>query len=136
VSQGGDITANGINGALMINDSNGSVRVNNLCGSLSLELSNGDVELRHTTLTGSSRINIERGSILFIGTLKPRGTYRFSTNTGAIELSLPMNSSFILEASARHGTIENEFGSVYVGDAPAALLHVSAEVGSIAIRRH
>lgn len=136
VSQNGDITATSINGPLTISDSNGSVSVNNVCGSLSLTLNNGDVELQHMALTGSSRISTEHGSILFVGSLNPRGTYRFSTQSGAIELTLPATSSFNLEASTAHGAIENEFGSLQVGDDPSALLHVSTEFGSIAIRSH
>jgi DUF4097 and DUF4098 domain-containing protein YvlB len=136
VSQSGDITATGINGSLTINDSNGSVSVSNVCGSLTLTLHNGDAELRRVALIGSSQISTERGSIMFAGSLNPRGTYRFSTQTGAIELTLPVNSSFNLEASTEHGAIENEFGSVQVGEEPSALLHVSTEVGSIAIRNH
>jgi YD repeat-containing protein len=135
-SQSGDITATNIAGSLTISDNNGSVGVNNLCGSLSLTLSNGNVELRRVALTGSSQISTERGSIFFVGTLDPRGTYRFSTQTGAIELTLPGNSLFHLEASTERGAIENDFGSTQVGDEPSALLHVSTEVGSIAIRSH
>jgi hypothetical protein len=136
VSQSGDITATNIEGSLTINGNNGSVSVDKLCGSLSLKMSNGDAELRRVTLTGSSRISTEHGAILFVGTLKPHGIYRFSTQTGAIALTLPENSSFHLEASVEHGAIENEFGSALVGDGPSALLHVSTEVGSIAIRSH
>ncbi|GHO97063.1 hypothetical protein KSF_071110 [Reticulibacter mediterranei] len=136
MSQSGDITATNIEGSLTISDNNGSVSVDNLCGSLSLKMSNGDAELRRVALTGSSRISTQRGAILFVGSLNPRGSYRFSTQTGAIALTLPENSSFHLEASTEHGAIENEFGSTEVGDEPSALLHVSTEVGSIAIHSH
>jgi hypothetical protein len=134
MSQSGDIIATNIDGSLTISDNNGSVSVNHLCGSLSLKMSNGDAELRRVALTGSSRISIEHGAILFVGSLNPRGTYRFSTQTGAIALTLPENSSFHLETSTEHGAIENEFGSTQVGDEPAALLYVSTEFGSISIR--
>jgi DUF4097 and DUF4098 domain-containing protein YvlB len=134
-SRNGDITVHNINGPMSINGANGSVSVDTIRGTLSLTLDNGDVELRHVSLTGSSQITTERGSIDFNGSINPHGRYRFRTETGTIDLTLPTSSSFDLDAVTEHGSIENEFGSTHVGNEkePHALLRVSSGLGSISL---
>jgi len=136
-SQNGDITVHNINGPMTINGANGSMSVDTIRGTLSLTLDNGSVELRHVALTGSSQITTERGSIDFNGSINPHGSYRFRTETGAIDLTLPISSSFDLDAVTKHGSIENEFGSTHVGNekGPHALLRVSSRLGSISLHR-
>lgn len=134
-SRDGDIAVRNISGPIAINGANGSVSADNVKGTLSLTLSNGDVALRHVSLTGSSQITTAHGSIDFEGSIDSHGSYRFHTAIGTIDLTLPTNSSFDLNAVTAHGSIENEFGSVHVGNdnEPHALLRVSSELGSIAL---
>jgi DUF4097 and DUF4098 domain-containing protein YvlB len=131
--QDGDITVNNISGPMTINGANGSVSANNMRGTLSLTLNNGDVEIQHASLTGASQITTERGSISFDGSIKPYGSYRFRTETGTIDLTLPTDSSFELDAITERGSVKNEFGSVHVGNEPRALLRVSSGLGSISL---
>jgi DUF4097 and DUF4098 domain-containing protein YvlB len=132
-SENGGITVANLNGPITINGSNGPVSADSIQGTLSLTLNNGDIELQHVALTGSSQITTERGSILFNGNLNPHGSYRFHTETGAIDLTLPDNSSFNMEAITEHGSIENEFDNTQTGEEPRALLRVSTRFGSIAL---
>ena len=118
---------------MTINGSNGSVSADNIQGTLSLTLNNGEIKLQHVVLIGSSQVTAEHGSIAFDGNLNPHGSYRFHTEIGAIDLSLPANSSFNLEVVTGHGSVKNEFGNTLVGDEPRALLRVSTELGSISL---
>ncbi len=131
----GDIAVRNISGPMTINGTNGFVSADNIQGSLSLSLSNGDVALRHVSLTGSSQITTEHGSIDFEGSIESHGSYRFHTDIGTIDLTLPTSSSFDLDAVTGRGSIENEFGSTHVGnyDEPRALLRISSELGSISL---
>jgi hypothetical protein len=134
-SQDGDITVRNSNGPMTINSTNGSVSADNVQGTLSLTLNNGSVALHHVSLTGSSQVTAKRGSIDFNGSINPGGSYRFHTETGTIDLTLPSRSSFDLDAATELGSIENDFGSTHVGNENGlhALLHVNSDVGSIAL---
>jgi hypothetical protein len=134
-SREGDVSVQNSEGAVTINSTNGSVNAANVQGPLSLTLDNGDIALQHVSLAGSSQITVEHGSIDFDGSINPHGNYRFHTDTGSIDLTLPTSSSFDLDAATEYGNIENEFGSTHIGSdyGPRALLHVSSDFGSIVL---
>jgi hypothetical protein len=82
----------------------------------SLQLNNnsgGDITINGVTLSGNSTITTDSGSISFNGTIGTSGTDRFTTTSGRIDLTVPANPAFHLNAFTNSGTINTpDFPSV------------------------
>lgn len=87
----GSLRIEGVPGRVSASTVNGKIVASGLGGDLSLESVNGKVEASFDTLGDRQRIEIE------------------SVN-GPVELRLPKNASFDVEASTVHGDIDNDFG--------------------------
>ncbi len=102
------------------------VRLSRVDGRASVETLSGSVEVEHcsgrleiSTVSGSLRFrdNESRylvagstsGDIFYDGDLQRGGSYEFRNNNGAIELILPANASFELNAQSSQGEVSNEF---------------------------
>jgi DUF4097 and DUF4098 domain-containing protein YvlB len=97
------------------------------------------------SLSDSSTVKSYAGSITFTGSLSKTGTYDFNTNSGSIDMTLPSDSSFHLNALTYAGTIKTNFpvavkktGAVSsangdVGTAPQATLKLKTYAGSISL---
>ncbi len=130
---------------LIITTGDGDVTVDNVVGQMTLTSGNGDITLHGATLTRNSTIKSSDGDITFDGQLDPSGSYQFNSSGGAINLSLPSNSAFSLNATATNGSIDTSgFSQVQVqqtgsgatahgdvGSEPRATLTVTTDSGDI-----
>ena len=71
----------------------------------------------------------------FDGSLDALGSYNFRTGDGKINLGLPDDAAFSLDARTSSGGVYNEFGSNEVGNGPHAPLKLRTGSGGIRIYR-
>jgi len=111
----------------------GSLDINGISGQMNLKMDAGALHFENGTIEGQSIFKNDAGEITFAGSLAANGNYGFEDNAGAINLTLPSNSSFTLDASTDVGKVNNEFGSNTVGTNPTSQVHVHTDAGSVNI---
>lgn len=132
-TESGDVTADNITGSLAISSSSGSLRMNQIKGSVEAKTFSGDVVARDTSLSGNTLLQTQNGSVRFDGSLAANGSYRMQTTSGDVDLTLPADTAFALDATTGSGTVQNAFGSSSVGNTPRPPLSLHTQNGSINI---
>jgi len=102
------------NAALELKTSTGGLDVSGVSGRMSVRSNTGSVDLRDGVLSPGSTLNSNTSSIRFNGSISQTGSYRFMTNTGSINVTLPASSVFHLDATTDTGSITSDFPGVYV----------------------
>ena len=132
---------------LQITTNAGSITANGISGKMSLISNAGSVGATRASLTGSSTLKTNAGSINFTGSIGSTGTYDFETNAGSIDLTLPGSANFHLNASTDAGSIDTSFpvnvnrstpgatASGDVGTSPQATLTLKTNAGSITLHK-
>jgi hypothetical protein len=119
-----------------INAPSASIRIENVDGQITASTNEGSITATNDAMSGVSSLQTEDGSIQFIGSFDAKGTYQFSSETGAIDISVPASSSFRLHTVGAGATeIDNEFGSNIVGNHPEAIVTIRTEDGSVALHK-
>lgn len=113
----------------------GSMNIDGVSGLMNIQANAGSIDFRDGTLKGGSSFQANAGSIRFDGSLDPNGgSYGFKANAGSIDITLPADSSFTLDATTNAGSVHNDFGSDTVGSNPAGnQLLVHTDAGSVSI---
>jgi DUF4097 and DUF4098 domain-containing protein YvlB len=131
-------------GPVYVHTSNGPIEVTKGRGQLDLHTSNGGIEIQ----TSESGVNAttSNGAIHFKGTLAD-GAHVFNTSNGSVQLTLPRDSSFKIDASTSHGRITSAFAFAttgkkskthlegQTGDNPHLSLKVHTSNGSIVLEK-
>jgi hypothetical protein len=101
----------------------------------------GDIDIvGASSATVDARVTT--GNVRFSGSLAD-GAHSFAVGTGQIELTLPKDASFVIDASVDTGSIRNEFGAgpaaareirAIFGNAPDAGITVAVGTGAIVLR--
>lgn len=91
--QRGNITMQDVVGPLKISTRMNDIRLENFTNSLELTVDKGDVELRPNHL--------------------PLGRMAVRTRSGNIELNVPQQAAFAIDATTDHGEISNDFGAAF-----------------------
>jgi len=134
---------------LQIKTDTGEVDVTGVTGQMSLSSNTGSIDAVQDSLTGQSFLKTDTGSVTFEGTIDPKGSYRFETNTGEGDVTLPSNSSFHVDATTDTGSINSDFPSVNVqhsdftgasahgdvGNVPGATVTLKTDTGSISLHQ-
>ncbi len=135
-TENGDITARALMGSMQMEVGNGgSIRISNVSGALTAVSHSGDVVVREAALKSSSLLETNYGSVRFDGSIDPQGTYTMKTINGNVNLTLPGNAAFQLEASVGSGSVYNAFGSAIVGYTPRAQVMATIGNGSVTVNR-
>lgn len=93
----------------------------------------GGVDLNiETPKTTDIQLNEGSGSVDIEGIT---GQMDVVDNSGSINVSLPENASFHLDASTKNGRANNDFGSDDVGSSPHPTLKLRSENGSIEVHK-
>lgn len=130
-TESGDVTTDNIAGPLNISASSGSLWMSQIKGQIEAKTFSGDVVARSTTLNGNTLLQTQNGSVRFDGSLDTNGSYHMQTTSGDVDLTLPANATFSLDASTGSGTVQNEFGASSVGNTPRPTLFLHTQNGSI-----
>ena len=126
----------------------GTITVTDVHGQLVLASAAGTITVRHSLLTGDSRLSTEAGSIHFEGAIEPLGSYQFTAAVGAIHVVLLNTPTFHVDASTTLGTITTNLPAVVVarptvlgseahgnvGMEPRALLALKSTIGTIELQ--
>jgi hypothetical protein len=111
----GSLTVDGVQGAASVTANAGSVTITNAqLSDASVHADAGSITLDQVTLSGSSRLSANAGSIEMQGALAPRTQLDVSANAGSVTLTLPTATSAHLEASTNVGSISIEGWSIPV----------------------
>lgn len=95
---------------VVVNDQSGSVTMKGVSGQAQVTTVDGSINIEGGTLSGTSTLQTTSGSINFAGALDSQGTYSFESSTGDVNIALPANTTFHLNASAGAG-VNNAFSS-------------------------
>ncbi len=134
---------------LQIKTDTGEVDVTGITGQMSLSSNTGSIHAVQDSLTGQSILHTDTGSVTFAGTIDPKGSYQFETNTGSVDVTLPGNSSFHVDATTDTGSINSDFPGVNVqhgdftgasahsdvGNVPGATVTLKTDTGSISLHQ-
>jgi hypothetical protein len=135
-SDASTIGVDGIQGQANIRTNAGSIDVKNASlGSQSFVHTNaGTINVQNVNLEGNARMETNAGTISFSGSVIPGGQYFFETNAGTVDVALPANTAFILDAKTDLGTVSNLFGNYGVGEGARATLHLRTHLGTISVK--
>jgi DUF4097 and DUF4098 domain-containing protein YvlB len=111
------VEASSVEGAVQVSNASGRIEVSSVNGSVEVERSsgivmassvNGEIVLRalESADVEASTVN---GGVLYDGSIRNDGSYRFSTHNGEIECTVPENASAEVSVS----TFSGEFTSDY-----------------------
>ena len=134
-SVSGGIEASNLNGTIKLSSTSGGIHLDNANGIMTLSTISGGIDANNIQLHGQSSLMSTSGGITFEGSLDPRGSYRMEAVSGGIDLTLPTNAAFKLDASTTSGNVNNEFGSSAVGSAPQPALTLHTTSGGIEIHK-
>jgi hypothetical protein len=129
----GDVQVEDVTGNVNVQTTQGSIDAHDVSGQVTLTSTDGDVSVDDGSLKGNSSLHSDNGDIHFNGSIGSQGSYKFDTINGSIDVGLPGDSAFHLDAHSTDGDFNNEFGRVDVGNGPRPSLTISSESGSIHI---
>jgi DUF4097 and DUF4098 domain-containing protein YvlB len=133
-TESGGVEAHHLNGTLNLSSTSGGIHLDDANGVMTLSTVSGGIEANHIQLQGQSRLTTTSGGIEFQGTLDPYGSYHMEAVSGGIDLTLPANAAFKLDASTTSGKIHNDFGATTTGSAPQPVLTLHTTSGGIDIK--
>jgi hypothetical protein len=110
----GAIWATNLTGSVGLRTQSGSINLTNVHGQVAVVTQNGTITTAATRLEGGSSIQAGSGTINFHGSLSRTGTYQFQNSNGAVGITLPSSSAFLLIAHAGGGSITSDFHGVTV----------------------
>ena len=144
VTSNGPVAVRDISGGVETSTSNGPVTLDGVAGALAVETSNAPVRV---SATDPARLtaHTSNGGITFDGVLLP-GDTTLETSNGSVELRLPADAAFIIDATTSNADANSEFtidgvasdgqlqGSVGAADQAAATqIIVRTSNGSISL---
>jgi DUF4097 and DUF4098 domain-containing protein YvlB len=141
----GQVEVKGAQGKIVLRSSNGTLKLESVKGPMDVQTSNGKIEI--TSSAGTVEAQTSNGSIHYKGKLES-GQHSFRSSNGSIDLELPSQSSFEIEADTSNSRIDTDFPISHrqenehrthlhgtVGEHPAALISAHTSNGKISIRQ-
>ena len=129
------IEAQNLQGQTNLRTSSSRIMLGKVRGQLTAQTGSGRIEVSQAVLSGESFLKTGSNAITFDGSLDALGSYKFQTGSGEINLRLPDDAAFSLDARTGSGGVYNEFGSNEVGNGPHAPLKLRTGSGGIRIYR-
>ncbi len=125
---------------LDLKEKNGNITITGITGQFKLNVDSGTINVSQSTLTGNSRASANDGALTFKVTLAANSTSELETITkGTIDIALPKDAKFHVEATATTGSITSDFVTIKnpksvnenVGDATSPVLKLTTKAGYI-----
>jgi DUF4097 and DUF4098 domain-containing protein YvlB len=130
---------------LQLETGSGEITATGIQGKMTLTSNSGSLQATDVLLTSGSHLRTGSGSMLVRGSTVTSGQYKFQSNSGAIDVTLPRSTSFHAELVSNSGTIMNDFPiaaanqtgaygrtvSVDVGSSPQATVTIQSDSGSL-----
>ena len=105
----GDLELKDITGNADLSTVSGDITLEGMKGSLDVETVSGDVEMREISEAKVVKSKVLSGSIVYQGDINPEGKYSLKSHSGRIEMLLPSDSAFEMEAKTFSGKIVSDF---------------------------
>jgi hypothetical protein len=116
--------------ALNLTTRNGDIAVMGITGPMHLQSDSGSIEVTARSLGGDSLLTTNSGSLVFNGTLDPGAIYKFETSRGGIDVALPSDAAFQLDAQNGIGMIATDFPGISVRRSGPQDIEAQAVVGN------
>ncbi len=140
----GAVTVNGATRRLVAKSSNGAMSAKGGSGLIDLKTSNGRIEVE--AVKADLKLQSSNGKLRFVGSLA-EGEHAMQSSNGSIDVQLPADSSFKLDAVTSNGKVSCDFemkskekerksrlvGSV--GSSPMSTLTLKTSNGSIDVEK-
>ncbi len=104
----GEVTLEKARGRIDLNSVNEEIKATGVSGDLSVETVNGDITLAQIE-SANTEANTVNGDIVYDGTIKDGGRYRFSTHDGDLRVSVPEKSNVAVSVS----TFDGDFSACF-----------------------
>jgi hypothetical protein len=130
----GSIWASNVTGGVALQTTSGSINTSQVNGQVSAVTANGTITATSTRLGGHSLMQAHSGTISFHGSLDQGCHAVFRNTNGAIGITLPRTASIVVDARTPDGSINSDFSAVHV-DADAKGRFATGRVGQDAPAR-
>jgi Putative adhesin len=104
----GEVTLEKARGRIDLNTVNEAITATGISGDLSVETVNGDITLTQVE-SANTEANTVNGDIVYDGTIKDGGRYRFSTHDGNLRVSIPEKVGVSVSVS----TFDGDFSACF-----------------------
>jgi DUF4097 and DUF4098 domain-containing protein YvlB len=98
----GDVTLKKARGRIDLSSVNESITAKDISGDIAVETVNGDITLTQIE-SANTEANTINGDIVYDGTIKDGGRYRFSTHDGDLRVSIPEKANVAVSVSTFNG---------------------------------
>jgi DUF4097 and DUF4098 domain-containing protein YvlB len=105
----GDLELEDINGDAELETVSGEIVLDRIKGSIDAETVSGEIELREVSMARDVEVGTVSGDITYHGDINPQGRYILKAHSGDIEVKLPADAGFELEAETYSGHIDCDF---------------------------
>jgi DUF4097 and DUF4098 domain-containing protein YvlB len=105
----GRINVQNITGDAFMETVTGRITASQIRGSIEATVVTGRIELKEVSEARVVDGNTVTGAVIYEGKINSDGRYTLKTHTGRIEMTLPEDSGFDLEANTFSGSIESDF---------------------------
>ncbi len=110
----GTVKLVGAKGKVDVGSVNSDVTVIDFSGDLHAETVNGDVQLEKVQ-SGNVDANTVNGDVVYDGSIRPNGRYRFVTHNGDIAVTIAEGTSAVVSVSTFQGEFESAFPVTLTG---------------------
>jgi len=105
----GELVLQNIKGDVYANTTSGTISASKIIGSIHAVSVSGSIEFGEVSEAKVIKANSVSGDIRYQGTISSEGRCSLKTTSGRIEMTLPSDSSFELEADTFSGHIDSDF---------------------------
>jgi len=114
-SVSGDLEVFEVMGDVDAETVSGSITLSSIRGSVSAATVSGDIELVDVEGAKTVKAGVVSGGIKYQGAILPDGRYGFKAHSGNVNLFLPADAAFDLEAKVFSGSIDCDFQITFSG---------------------
>ena len=102
-------------------------------GSVDAETTSGGIKLLDISEASVVKAKALSGSVIYEGKIKPDGRYSLKTHSGRVEMRIPSDSAFDLEAKVFSGSIHSDFDITISGKISKREIRGSVNGGGAAV---
>jgi hypothetical protein len=130
----GTVNVSDVTGTVNLRTISGGVTAERIKGSVEAETTSGAIRMRDIVGAKSIRAKVLSGNITYEGELAKDGKYTLEALSGRLEMIIPANSGFELEAETFSGGIQSDFDITVSGRVSGKELHGVVNSGGASIR--
>jgi hypothetical protein len=114
-SVSGNVRVDNVNGDAELYTVSGTIKAGSVKGSITAENTSGDVNLTDVTDAKAIKAKTLSGDVDYVGVIYNDGSYNFKSHSGDVNLAIPSDAAFDLEAKTFSGSIDSDFEITLIG---------------------